>query len=226
MNNKKIKAVIFDMDGTIINTESLWKSIIFDYLKNKGITKYTPAFLDKMKNSSGGGLINASTIMKEEFSFKESIEELVKQKTKFSLEYMKKHDIHFINGFINFHKKLQEKLIPTSIGTNANIKTLNLLNKKLNFEQFFGKNMYSMEHVQNKAKPDPAVFLHAAQNLNIKPEECLVFEDSITGFKAAKNAGMTLVAIKNQFNQDILHNADYSIKDYTQAYNIIEKLIK
>lgn len=224
MENNKIKAVIFDMDGTIINTETLWKKIIFDYLANRGITKYSPTFLNKLSNSSGGGLINASTLMKEEFNFKESINELVTQKTMLSLEYMQKYPINFINGFPEFHKKLQEKMIPTSIGTNSNIPALNLLSEKLNFKSFFGNNIYSMEHVGNKAKPDPAVFLHAAEKLNVKPSECLVFEDSITGFKAAKKAGMTLVAIKNEFNKDLLHHADYAIDDYTQADEILKKL--
>ncbi len=220
----KIKAIIFDMDGTIINTEGLWKKIIFDYLKNRGITKYTPAFLDRMKNSSGGGLINTSTIMKEEFKFEESIPELVAQKTLISLEYMQKYPIQFINGFPEFHKTLKEKFIPTGIGTNSNIKTLELISNKLNFKNFFGSNMYSMEHVGNIAKPNPAIFLHVAEKLNIKPSQCLVFEDSITGFKAAKAAGMALVAIKNKFNKDVIHHADFAIDDYTQAHAIIEKL--
>ncbi len=224
MEQPKIKAVIFDMDGTIIDTEYIWKKVISDFLLKRGIKKLTTYQSNKLKNSSGGGLPKASEVLKNEFNFSESIDQLVEEKTILSLEYMKKYTVNFIKGFPDFHKKLQAKSIPTSIGTNSNIVTLDILSKRLNFKQFFGNNMYSMEHVGNKAKPDPAVFLHAAKKLNVKPSECLVFEDSISGFKAAKKAGMMLVAIKNDDNKDILHAADYIINDYTDTKKILENL--
>lgn len=222
MKQLKIKAVIFDMDGTIIDTEYIWQKVIYDFLLKRGIKQLTPTQVDKLKNSAGGGLPKASEVLKNEFNFSESIEQLVKEKTALSLEYMEKYQVNFIKGFQSFHKQLQKKLISTSIGTNSNIPTLDILSKKLNLKQFFGNNIYSMEHVENKAKPDPAVFLHAAKKLNVKPSECLVFEDSISGFKAAKKAGMTLVAIKNKDNKDLLNIADYVINDYTDK--ILENL--
>ena len=61
---------------------------------------------------------------------------------------------------------------------------------------------------------------------NHKGKEVLVFEDSISGFSAAKKAGMTLVAIKNDQNKDILYQADFAIDDYTQAGEIFKKVSK
>ena len=222
MKQLKIKAVIFDMDGTIIDTGYIWQKVISDFLLKRGIKKLTPAQVDKLKNTASGGLPKISEIFKNEFNFSESIDQLVQEKTILSLEYMQKYQVNFIKGFSAFHKQLQKKSILTSIGTNSNIPTLDVLSKKLNFKQFFGSNIYSMEHVGNKAKPDPAVFLHAAEKLNVKPSECLVFEDSISGFKAAKKAGMTLVAIKNNENKNLLNTADYVINDYTDK--ILENL--
>lgn len=226
LSENKIKAVIFDMDGTIIDTEHIWQRVMADFLFNKGVAQISPRLKDALKNSSGGGSYQAVTLFKQEYNFPEPVEVLLKEKIDMSMEYMQKYEINFIKGFQEFHAKLREQNIPTSIGTNANIPVLTLLNNKLNFNQFFGPNLYCMEHVGNKAKPDPAVFLHAAEKLNVKPEECLVFEDSISGFGAAKKAGMTLVGIKNQYNKDIINQADFAIDDYTQAHEIIEKLYK
>ncbi|MBU4269401.1 HAD family phosphatase [Candidatus Dependentiae bacterium] len=222
----KIKAVIFDMDGTIIDTEHVWQKVIYDFLAKRGITQLTEDQKVILKNTAGGGLPQAASFFKQSFNFQESLEELIEEKVKMSVEYMQKYPINFINGFENFHNLLKKNHIPTSVGTNASIPTLELLSQKLDFKKFFGSNIYSMEHVGRKAKPDPAVFLHAAEKLNVKPEECLVFEDSISGFSAAKKAGMTLVAIKNDQNKDILYHADFAIDDYTQADEILKKVSK
>jgi len=222
----KIKAVIFDMDGTIIDTEYVWQKVISDFLSKRGITELTIEQKQILKDTAGGGLPKAASFFKQTFNFPENLEDLIQEKVNMSIEYMQKYPVSFINGFENFHDILRKNNIPTSVGTNASIPTLDLLAKKLDFKKFFGKNIYSMEHVGRKAKPDPAVFLHAAEKLNVKPEECLVFEDSISGFSAAKKAGMTLVAIKNDQNKDILYQADFAIDDYTQAGEIFKKVSK
>lgn len=222
----KIKAAIFDMDGTIIDTETIWQKVMSDFLANKGITKLTPLQKKAIDDSAGGGLPRAAEIFKQEFNFKESIEVLVQEAANLSLEYIQKYQVNFIKGFPDFHKFLESNAILTGIGTNAGLTTLNLLTKKLDLQSFFGKNIYSMDHVEKKAKPNPALFLHVAKKLNVSPKECLVFEDSIAGFKAAKKAGMTLVAIKNKKNSNILDQADFVIDDYLQANKIIKKLQK
>lgn len=219
----KIKAAIFDMDGTIIDTENIWQKVMSDFLAKRGITELTPLQKKALDDSAGGGLPKAAEIFKREFNFKESIEVLIQEKVDLSLEYMQKYQVNFIKGFPDFHEFLKKNSILTGVGTNAGIPTLNILAQKLNFQSFFGKDIYSMDHVEKKAKPNPALFLHVAKQLNVNPKECLVFEDSIAGFQAAKKAGMTLVAIKNEKNSKILDQADFVINDYSQADEIIKK---
>ncbi|WP_372945790.1 HAD family hydrolase, partial [Muriicola sp.] len=65
----------------------------------------------------------------------------------------------------------------------------------------------------SKAKPDPEVFLIAARDLKLPPEQCIVFEDAIAGIEAANIAGMTSVGIGDK---DVLSDARYVFKDFTE----------
>lgn len=223
--NGKLKAIIFDMDGTIIKTEHIWKDIVHKFLETKGIKQLTDHQVNLLKQNSSAGLPITLGILKRELNLKGSVEELLKQKTAFINNYLEKQQIDFIHGFANFHKRLQENNILSGIATNATIETFDIFNKKIRLDSFFGKNIYTMEHVGNKAKPDPAVFLHTAKQLNVKPEECVIFEDSQVGFDAAKKAGMKCIAIKNEYNQDLLSNVHGVIESYDQADSELEKIL-
>ena len=83
--------------------------------------------------------------------------------------------------------------------------------------------MVDGNHV-TKAKPDPEVFLIAANDLKMKPEDCIVFEDSVAGIQAANIANMISVGIGDK---NVLHEADYIFKDFTEMKKkFIKKLIK
>ena len=222
---EKVKAIIFDMDGTIIKSEHIWKEAVKNVLQKRGFDSLTEKQTETLCSLSGIGLENASKVIKKEFKLSDSIEELVKEKKDFAKKRFL-HDITFIDGFETFHKKLQQFFIPTSIASNCDLTSMNIINKKMNFSQFFGNNVYSIEMIGNKAKPDPAIFLHAAEKLNVKPSECIVFEDSIFGFQAANAAGMKCIAIKNNLNKNNLSLANYAIDNYDDAEQALSFLLK
>ena len=225
MNNikDKVKAIIFDMDGTIIKTEHIWNKATQKVVYNKGITTFTGKQLNLLKNLSGIGLDKASEIIKKEFCLANTIKELTEE-TKLIAVKLFKQKIDFVDGFEIFHKKLQQYLIPTSIATNADSTSLYTLAKKMNFYQFFGNNMYCTNHVNNQSKPDPAIFIHAANQLNANPEECVVFEDSVAGFQAARAANMKCIAIKNNSNKNDLNLVHDAIDNYSEAEKTLSNL--
>ncbi len=219
----KIKAIIFDMDGTIIKTESAWQKITLDLLAHYGITTLTEEQEALLKSFSGVAMISVASQLKLHFNLDDNIETIVMHKTVIANAVLANH-VEFIEGFELFHARLQQFNIPTSIATNAMPDNLLSLSKQLNFERFFGINLYSQADVNYRPKPDPALFLHAAEKLGVKPEECLVFEDSMPGFLAARAAGMKCIAIKNEFNHSFLEHVHESISNYHEAEEALKKI--
>jgi HAD superfamily hydrolase (TIGR01509 family) len=221
----KIKAVIFDMDGTIISTEHLWEQVLSDFLKIHGIDKSDQSNETFFRKIASKGLKYSTQKIIEKFNISGTLDENITKQVELFQILAQEKNATFINGFQNFHKQLQNHRISTSLATNANLATLTFLDNKINLENFFGKNMYCLEHVDYKAKPDPTLFLHAAKKLNVKPQECVVFEDSYAGFQAARCAEIKCIAVKNEYNKDILHLADGAIENYDQAVEEIKKIL-
>ena len=221
----KVKAIIFDMDGTIIDSEKIWDNAVRSIFTKRNITLFTPQQIKLVENMAGCGLYECTSLLKKEFNIATSENDLI-QEIKFDAIKGFNNGILFINGFENFHRKLQQHLIPTSIATNADELSLKTISNKLNLHSFFGKNMYHIGNVENKGKPDPAIFLHAAKKLQVKPEECIVFEDSVFGFKAAKAANMKCIAVKNPKNLNLLHHVHGAINSYDEAEAEIIKICR
>lgn len=220
----KVKAIIFDLDGTITNTEHLWDEATRVVLYNRGFSYFTKDQNDFLKSLSGIGLYKSAEVIKKEFDLDDTIETIAKETEQTALGLFK-NGLQFVDGFESFHKKLQKYNIPTGIATNAAKDSLVKISKQMNLAKFFGENQYCIEMVGNKPKPDPAVFLHTAQKLNVLPEECIVFEDSLFGFQAAKAAGMKCIAIKNSVNKENLHLAHGAISSYDEAERVLKTLL-
>jgi HAD superfamily hydrolase (TIGR01509 family) len=219
----KIKAIIFDMDGTIIETEHIWDRIMIDMLAHHDVTTFTEEQTHFLDSLSGVGFEQGLAAIKNHFKLEKDLHELVTF-TKQLVDAKFEQEIRFVEGFEAFHQKLQLSEIPSGIATNAERTNLDHLARKLDFKKFFGSHLYSCTDVGNRAKPDPLLFLHTAEKLGVRPEECVVFEDSIYGFKAAQAAGMQCIAISHGRNQEHLHEADHVIKNYHEAEDALRTL--
>lgn len=225
---EKIKAIIFDMDGTIVQTEYAWAEAIKKVLAQRGITLKNETEM-KIFNSVpiGQSLHDCWERLQKMFSLNDcSYTTLSEECQNYVIEQFKNGGITFKPGFEDFHKKLREHKIATCIATNSDDRSLDQLKKSMNLSQFFGNDIFSISHVNNKAKPNPAIFLYAAKQLNVNPKECVIFEDSLAGFQAAKTAGIKCIAIKNDYNTDSLYHADGIIDHYDFAHEALNKLIR
>ena len=220
---EKFKAIIFDMDGTVIDTERIWFSITHQVLNQHGVLYQPEEHNPFFESLSGIGLLEAVIALKDYFKIPHETEDILAVKRKIAHEHFNA-TIPFIQGFESFHAVLMQYNIPTGLATNASPDNLLDIRQKVNLDAYFGQHLYCPIDVNNKTKPDPAMFLHTAQQLGVKPEECLVFEDSVYGFKAAQAAGMKCIAIKNTINKpyrDLVHG---SIDDYSQALELLKKI--
>lgn len=220
---EKVKAIIFDMDGTIIKTEHIWDKVTYEVLGKKGFASIPEGKKAVFNNLTGMGLRDAAKVLKEHFDFGETIEEIMSLKITLANVHFAQQ-LEFIEGFEDFHKKLQDHFIPSGIATNSHPDNLSKIVEVMKFEKYFGANIYSMAHVNFKAKPDPALFLHTAEMLGAKPGECIVFEDSIHGFNAAKAAGMKCIAVKNKKNEKLLDLVETAIESYHEAEEALRKI--
>ncbi len=118
-------------------------------------------------------------------------------------------------GLVDLLEKLKSKNFPMAVASSSDNETIRVILEKSGLRKYFRYAVSSSE--VGKSKPEPDVFLHAAKLLGVEPENCVVFEDSKNGIKAAKAAGMFCIAYSgaNSGEQD-RSLADYHINNYNE----------
>lgn len=215
------KAIIFDMDGTIITSENAWKRACHHLL-----TKYTNLDTQECETVlsllKGGSLLTSCTYIAKTFNTTATIEELMQEKKDFAFNEFHK-ELAFIEGFDNFHKKLLLKNLKSAIATNASLPEVTKILEHLPLKTFFNEHIYTVDHVFKIAKPKPDVYLYAAQQLDIDPAYCIAIEDSAHGINAAKAAGMYCIGINTGKNRSAIAHAHEIIEHYDEID--LEKLL-
>jgi HAD superfamily hydrolase (TIGR01509 family) len=211
----KYKAIIFDMDGTIADTEEIWQKATHQLILNKGISVDPKTQEDLVTQLRGSCTSKSCEIIKNVLKSSDTLEDLINEKSRLAWQFYSE-SIKFIKGFEDFFKKVKSLKLKTALATNADDKSLHLTNKYLNLEKFFGKHIYNITHVNNKSKPLPDIYLYAADKLKVNPKECIVIEDSDHGIKAAKDAGMFCIGINTAGKPELLKKADMIINEFSE----------
>lgn len=211
----KYKALIFDMDGTIINSEHIWKKATRDLIESKGIILSDDDH-DKLNERLKGLAIRAScSIIKEETEMEHELEDLMREKKQRAFD-LYKNGIFFIEGFEDFYKQVIAHGLKTGIATSADDLTLQAAIGHLKLDKFFGEHIYGISQVNEVHKPAPDIYLHTAEKLGIDPKECIAIEDSHYGVQAAVNAGMFCIGINTSKNRNALKDAHLIVDSYDE----------
>ena len=212
-----IEAVIFDLDGTLVDSMWVWKSIDEDYISKYNLTPPND-FYEKME-----GLSYTETAQYFLDIFPElphTVESLKREWYEMSIEKYKT-EISFKNGAKDFLIYLRDNGIKTGIATSNDHHLVDEFLHAKDAAEFFDTICTSCE--VKRGKPAPDVYLAAANNLGINPCNCLVFEDVPAGIMSGKNAGMRVCAVEDKFSHCQLDKkkslADYYISNYYDIFN-------
>lgn len=219
----KFKVVIFDMDGTILDTEHIWEGATERLILKKGF-EYTEDLKKEIgKLNKGNTIKTCCQNIKDILLLSDDLDAIVQEKTMLARE-MYQTEVDFVKGFKDFHKESVKLNMGTALATNAEDDFLDLMKKNFKLPDIFGHHIYNPSNVNNIPKPNPDLFLYTAEQLKTKPEECIVIEDSPAGIAAAKSAGMYCIGINTSRNKELLKESDFIIDDYKEID--LKKIIK
>lgn len=186
-----IKAVIFDMDGLLIDSEKSFLNIYQEMIDAKG-NKVTFELSDYVENYCGKTAVANITHLIEQFDIDLTVAEGVDMLHTLEHEYVKK-GIALKPGAVELLTYLKDNHYKIALGTSSIKERAETILKNNHVYDFFDVMSYGVE-VKN-SKPAPDIFLNAARKLNLPAEECLVLEDSEAGIQAGYNAHMTVICI-------------------------------
>ena len=214
--NKKIKGAIFDFDGTLVDSESLYtKSLIHT---SKEMNKLTDVDFASMAGYQTDDI--KKMLIERNYTIPKDFFENAEKYFHKIIET----DLETFDGVIDILEQL--KNIDIVIASNSNIDYVTRMSEKTSISKYVIG--YSCHNEILKAKPEPDLFLNAFEmlkkrNNNITKDDVVIFEDSLAGIDGAKKTGIKIIAITNTYKKEILleHGADIVVDKINEAINYL-----
>ena len=207
----QIKAVIFDLDGTLVDSMGLWRDIDIAFLGERGIA-YEDSLQEKIEGMS---FTETAMYFKEKFCLPLTAEQIKRVWIEMSIDKYRSQ-VPAKRGAKEFLSYARDRGMLCGIATSNSWEMVDAVLDSLGMRPFF---QAVTTACQVKAgKPSPDIYLTVAEDLHVSPGQCLVFEDVPAGILAGKRAGMTVCAVEDEFSRHMEEEkrelADYFISDY------------
>ncbi len=213
---KDIKAVIFDLDGTLVDSMWMWRDIDIEYLGERGIE-----FPENLQSEIEGMSFSETAVyFKRRFHLGEPLEDIKGEWNQMAWDKYTTR-VPLKEGALELLQFLKENHIKAGIATSNSRELVDLTTHKLKVREYFNSIRTSCE--VEKGKPAPDIYHLVARDLEVEADGCLVFEDIIQGIMAGKNAGMRVCAVYDSFSrEDTVRKqelADYYIESFKELFN-------
>ena len=186
-----MKAVIFDMDGVLVDSQPYHFKADIETMSEYGVIKD-----QKFYEAFAGTLTdNRMRTLRDMFGLDVPAEELIEKREKMILDIMANEDIKPVSGIPELLRSIKALGLKTAVASSSGIELIELVLDRLGIAVYFDS-ITSGNDVK-RGKPSPDIFLLAAERIGAEPSECLVVEDSENGVKAAKSAGMKALGYIN-----------------------------
>lgn len=209
------KAVLFDLDGTLVDSMWMWKEIDIEYLGRFGHT--CPPSLQK--DVEGMSFSETANYFKEKFQLPVSLEEIKQEWVAMSIDKYK-NETPLKKGAQRFLEYIKSCGIKAGIATSNGRAIVDAVLQSLDITDYFQVVTTACEVASGKPAPD--IYLKVADILQVEPTQCIVFEDVPAGILAGKAAGMQVCAVEDDFSRKMREEkmslADYYINDYDELF--------
>lgn len=216
-----IDAVIFDLDGSLVDSMWIWKQIDIEYLGKFGI----PLPENLQAQIEGMSFSETAEYFKERFKLPDPIQK-IKDDWNAMAWNKYSHEVPLKEGADEFLNYCKEHGILLGIATSNSRELVENVAAVHGLQEYFSCIMTGCDVA--KGKPAPDIYLAVAKKLKVEPKRCLVFEDIIPGIWAGKSAGMKVCAVEDAYSlaqkEEKARLADYYIKNFEEIMQEIKEL--
>ena len=202
-----LKAVLFDMDGVIVDSEPLWSKAEEQLLARRNL-RYSPQLKTAMMGLDSSEAVG---FLIKHYDLKESVSDVVAERNQLIADLFRQF-LRPIPHALRLVRSVQAAEMKTGLVSSSPKKLVNLALSRLNITKLFDL-ILSGDQVA-RGKPAPDIYLTAARELGMNHENCLVIEDAPHGVAAAKAAGMCCLAISTSVSESELGEADRVVKGF------------
>ena len=208
---RDIDAIIFDMDGSLVDSMWMWHEIDIEYLGRYGI-ELPPGLQSKIEGMS---FHETAVYFKEHFPIPDSLEEIKRTWNEMAWDKYT-HEVPLKPGIPEFLKGCRDRGIKLGIATSNSRELVENIAAVHRFRDYFTCIVTGCD--VERGKPSPDIYFAASTGLGVACGRCLVFEDILPGIQAGKNAGMKVCAVEDVYSapdrEAKKELADYYIEDY------------
>lgn len=220
MQKSKIKAIIFDMDGVLIDSEHWWQKFEHKFFASilKPWNKETERNIEY--DIMGRGLKDIHQVLRDKYGLKMTWPALRTAFDNAALDiYLKQCKL--MPGVLEVLDYLKKKGIKTALASSSFHSWIKMMLNRFELKKYFDA-IVSSQDVGSRSKPAPDIYLYTAKKLKLEPQDCLVVEDSQNGILSAKRAGMKVVGYRSKNNQGVdLGEADVVIGDLRELNLVV-----